>query len=78
MRHARESGYQVGLVFVALANAGLNVERVAERVKAGGHDIPEPVIRRRYPKAFRNLAQARPLAHGCLILEFGAVPGPKE
>lgn len=50
MKYAREAGYQVGLVFVALASVDLNVERVAERVKTGGHDIPEPVIRRRYPK----------------------------
>jgi predicted ABC-type ATPase len=69
MKLAREAGYQVGLVFVALANVDLNVERVAERVKVGGHDIPEPVIRRRYPKAFKNLARAIPLAHGCLIYD---------
>lgn len=39
MRKARDAEYEVGLVFVALANADLSVERVAQRVKQGGHNI---------------------------------------
>ena len=31
------------------------VERVADRVRAGGHDIPEEVIRRRYERGVVNL-----------------------
>ena len=40
MRAARRADYEVGLVFVVLNSAALNVERVAERVARGGHDIP--------------------------------------
>lgn len=69
MRRARDCGYEVGLVFVALGGVDLNVRRVGERVSRGGHHIPENVIRRRHPKAFSNLARAVPLAHGTLIYD---------
>lgn len=32
--------------------------RVAERVRQGGHDIPETVIRRRFAAGLRNLENA--------------------
>jgi predicted ABC-type ATPase len=36
------------LFFLSLPSVELAIARVAERVQQGGHDIPEPVIRRRY------------------------------
>jgi predicted ABC-type ATPase len=45
-------------------NADLPVQRVAARVQSGGHDIPEPVIRRRYEAGLNNFfALYRPLAN---------------
>jgi predicted ABC-type ATPase len=41
MRRAYTAGYEIGLVFVVLARAELNVDRVAQRVSQGGHHIPE-------------------------------------
>lgn len=69
LRQARERGYEVGLVFVALASPDLNVRRVAERVGRGGHAIPEADIRRRTPRSFAHLAKALPLAHGSLVYD---------
>lgn len=43
----RRSGYHVSLFFLSLPTAEMAVARVAERVRQGGHDIPEAVIRRR-------------------------------
>jgi predicted ABC-type ATPase len=37
-----------------LASVELAIERVAARVRQGGHDIPEAVIRRRYEAGWRN------------------------
>jgi len=51
----REAGYQFQRVFVWLESVDLAIERVAERVRQGGHDIPEAVIRRRYLAGARNL-----------------------
>ena len=44
----QQAGYTVSLVFVWIPSADLAVERVAARVRSGGHNIPEATIRRRY------------------------------
>ena len=46
------------------------VKRVAQRVKQGGHNIPENDIRRRYFRGLRNLINLYlPLADTVLILD---------
>ena len=50
----RGAGYQVNLHFLSLPSAELAVERVAERVRQGGHAIPEEVIRRRFASGRAN------------------------
>ena len=50
----RSLGYHVSLFFLSLPLMELAVARVAERVAQGGHDIPEPVIRRRFAVGLRN------------------------
>ena len=41
----RQSGCSVELFFLSLPSAETAVQRVAERVRQGGHDIPEATIR---------------------------------
>ena len=47
-------GYQVKLWFLSLPNEDIAVSRVAHRVHQGGHNIPEPVIRRRFKAGLAN------------------------
>lgn len=54
IRQWREQGYHVSLFFLCLQDAETAIARVAERVKQGGHDIPEDVIRRRFTAGLRN------------------------
>ena len=61
MRHIRRwqsEGYHVSLFFLSLPNAEAAVARVAERVRKGGHDVPESVIRRRFAAGLINLERA--------------------
>ncbi|CAN5497769.1 zeta toxin family protein [soil metagenome] len=51
----KKMGYQVTLMFLWLESAELAIQRVNERVRAGGHDIPESTIRRRYDRGLSNL-----------------------
>ena len=53
----RRAGYRVELFFLALPSADAAVQRVAERVRQGGHHIPEAVIRRRFASGQRLLEQ---------------------
>jgi predicted ABC-type ATPase len=50
----RASGYLVHMAFLALSGPDLAVARVAERVRRGGHDVPEAVVRRRFASGLKN------------------------
>ncbi len=50
----QQIGYEVVLVFLWLPEVELAIARVRERVRQGGHDIPDRVIRRRYEAGWRN------------------------
>ena len=45
---AKESGYHVTLLYFWLNSPELAIKRVRDRVEAGGHNITDDVIRRRY------------------------------
>lgn len=53
----RANGYRVNLYFLELPSVEIAIARVAERVRQGGHNIPEPVIRRRFATGLRNFDQ---------------------
>jgi predicted ABC-type ATPase len=44
----RSDGWRVELIFLGLPTAEMAIERVAQRVRQGGHSIPEDTIRRRF------------------------------
>ncbi len=47
IQKAKEMGFQITMFYIALNNVNQNIERVALRVKNGGHHIPtEDIIRR--------------------------------
>ena len=50
-------GYRVKLLFLRLPTPEAAIKRVAQRVAEGGHDVPEPVIRRRFDAGWRNFNQ---------------------
>lgn len=53
-------GCIVKLFFLKLASPELVIARVRQRVREGGHNIPEPVIRRRFASGlgtFENLCK---------------------
>ena len=52
---AQASGYRVNLIFFWLESTDLAIQRVAERVRNGGHDIPVQTIKRRYVAGINNL-----------------------
>jgi predicted ABC-type ATPase len=58
IRRWRDLGYHVKLFFLQLPTPEAAIARVAMRVRQGGHDIPEKVIRRRFDAGLRNLERA--------------------
>jgi len=70
-------GYSFDLVFLWLSSPELAMARVAERVRMGGHSVPEDVIRRRYTRGLQNFFRLyRPLASRWHFIDnSGATPG---
>lgn len=57
VRKAQMHGYFVSLLFFWLPTPEQAIERVAMRVRGGGHNIPQDVIRRRYVRGLQNLVE---------------------
>ena len=55
VHRAQAKGYVVKVLFFWLNSPELALLRVSERVSKGGHNIPEPIVRRRYVAGINNL-----------------------
>jgi predicted ABC-type ATPase len=55
VKAAQQVGYKVTLLFIWLDSSETAIQRVADRVAEGGHNIPENVIERRYYRGISNL-----------------------
>ena len=74
----RKTGYVFDLVFLWLPSEELAIERVAERVRMGGHNIAEKVIRRRYHTGLRNFINLyQPLTHRWRFYDNSVSSGPR-
>lgn len=55
IKKARENGFKITLHYVWLSSLEEHLQRVAQRVKLGGHDIPKDDIVRRYNSSHNQL-----------------------
>ncbi len=55
LNEMKERGYLLHLFYLWLPSIDLAIARIANRVKQGGHDVPEAVVRRRFDAGYRNL-----------------------
>jgi predicted ABC-type ATPase len=68
-------GYLVHL-HIMLLSVDVSVARVAERVRAGGHDVPEQKIRERHERLWELIAQARFVADRVEFFENSTAKAP--
>ena len=54
IKSLRSAGYSFQLIFLWLRSPELAINRVQERVRSGGHNVPENIIRRRYEIGLKN------------------------
>lgn len=72
---AKRRGFRIKLIYLVLASAALNVERVRARVAKGGHDVPENKIIARRASSFSQLPWFLARADYALILDnSGSTP----
>jgi predicted ABC-type ATPase len=74
----KKKGYHFSLVYFWLQNEELAIERVAERVRLGGHNVPPETIRRRYKSSIRNFFSLyQSLADNWCIYDNSEANNPK-
>jgi len=66
---ARDRGYLVVVMHVGLDSPDLSVARVRERVREGGHDVPEDKIRARYDRGHQLIRAAVLLADRGMVFD---------
>ncbi|OBF39216.1 ZTL protein [Mycobacterium sp. ACS1612] len=77
LAEAASKGFEVRVFYVGLASPDLHLERVRHRVQAGGHDIPESSIRRRWRHSRLNLVQLLPQLTELRVYDNSADADPK-
>jgi predicted ABC-type ATPase len=75
MVDARNCGFEVVLVYIGTENVEINLGRIRNRVLAGGHDVPESDVRRRYERSFRNLPIAMERADHTILFDNSSEEG---
>jgi predicted ABC-type ATPase len=75
LRELRAAGYEIHLLFLWLPSADFALDRVAERVRSGGHNVPAEAVRRRHRVGLRNFFRLyEPLLSGWVVYDNS---GPK-
>lgn len=78
LQELRDAGYRVNVVFLWLPTVELALARVAERVKLGGHHVPDDVVRRRFTRGRDNFFEHyRRLSHRWKVYDASQLSGPK-
>jgi len=59
----KRTGYEIEIVYLRLESVDLALQRVAARVRQGGHNVPPADVRRRFERGWQNFSEVyRPLA----------------
>ena len=54
LKDLRGRGYRIHLFFLWVRSIDIALERIAERVAQGGHNVPEEIVRRRFNRGLPN------------------------
>ncbi|HLG03274.1 MAG TPA: zeta toxin family protein [Bacteroidia bacterium] len=70
LKKARTSGYHIIIYFIFVRSIALSLKRIQNRVKEGGHNIPENIVKRRFKRTFENFMRLyKPLADEWFIID---------
>lgn len=53
----KSRGYRIEIAYLRLESVELAINRVAQRVKAGGHDVPAKDVQRRFTRSWHNFTE---------------------
>lgn len=75
LRQAKSSGFKICLCYLWLPTVNISLHRVRQRVRKGGHDIPEADLKRRFLPSLENFFKLYlPLADHALLFNGAGNP----
>ncbi|MCX5900152.1 MAG: Zeta toxin family protein, partial [Proteobacteria bacterium] len=48
------AGYRISLFFLWMPDVRISLQRIADRVRSGGHNVPADIVKRRFARGVRN------------------------
>jgi len=66
---ALQKGYELYIVYIALSDPMLNVQRVRTRVQNKGHFVEPSIVVRRYCKSMQQIKEVAPRAKGLYLFD---------
>jgi predicted ABC-type ATPase len=75
MLDAHRFGFEIVLVYIGTDNVEINLGRIRDRVLAGGHNVPETDVRRRYQRSLANLSIAVKRADHTILFDNSTEEG---
>jgi predicted ABC-type ATPase len=58
LEKAKKAGFKIYFYYITTSNPIINLERIKNRVKSGGHDVPEEKVQKRYVSTMNILFDA--------------------
>lgn len=74
LQKAKENGFFIKSYFVLTKSPQINVSRVENRTKNGGHDVPKDKIIKRYHKALTMLPELIKVSDICNVIDNSLEP----
>ena len=70
LRGLKNRGYRISLFFLWVNDIEIALARIADRVRRGGHNVPEEIVRRRFHRGLTNFFRLyRPLVDFWAIID---------
>lgn len=74
---ARVAGFKTVLIFIGVDSPEICIARVLDRVERGGHDVPDDIIRDRFPRCFENLRKGLAKVDLAILIDNSGCYGPE-
>ncbi len=75
IRDLRNQGYQTHFFYLWLAHVEISILRIQQRVRRGGHNVPENDVRRRFKRSVKNFMESyRFIADSWLLFDGSTAP----
>ncbi|WP_228289102.1 AAA family ATPase [Marinobacter salinisoli] len=75
---AKAHGYVIKVFAFHVEHADLNLARISQRIREGGHSVPEDKVRSRIPRTLKHIQAATPLCDEVYLFDNSSAEHPYQ